>query len=272
MNSKIYLTLALLLTPGLMIPAQASLRWTSAPVLTPERIKGADRRTQSAFRPQNFEATSLEDFPSSKQISTAKALDALDDGRFVLKTAGKNEGNYHWISASDKQGLKFASTVHYFSNPGPAPRRMLTQSKAPLEIRPLNLPREHGRYRANESWDFMVLADGKPLPNAEVLFETSNDSSSQLISNTNGIVSVRFPDDFAAFAEKHAHHDMGGHSAHGRTTAQFAISVTHNDRISAFNYRYAEDAFTDKLLWPAYGLAAAGSLITGFFLFGRKAV
>ena len=269
MKSKLYLAPLLGVLTTLVIPAQANLPWTSAPVLMTERIKGADRRTQSALRPHNITNVSMQDFPSSKGTSMPKQLDALDNGSFTLQASEKNQGNYHWISASDAQGLKFASTVHYFSNPGPAPRQMLKQSKAPLEIRPLDLPREHNRYRANESWDFMILAEGKPLPDAEVLLQTSNETSATLTSDADGIVSVNFPDDFATFAEKHAHHNMG-HAGHGRKSAQFVLSVTHDNKVSAFNYSYAEDAFNNKLVLPAVGLAFSGSLITGLFLFRRR--
>ncbi len=269
MKSKIYLAPLLGVLATLVVPAQANLPWTSAPVLIPERVKGADRRTKSAFRPHNISSISMQDFPSSKGISTPKPLDALEDGSFALQTGGKNQGNYHWITASDAQGLKFASTVHYFSSPGPAPRQMLKQTKSPLEIRPLDLPREHNRYRANESWDFMVLAEGKPLADADVLLQTSNQTSVTLTSDADGIVSVKFPDDFASFAEKHAHHNMG-HAAHGRKSAQFVLSLTHDNKVSAFNYSYAEDAFTNKLVLPAVGLAFSGSLITGLFLFRRR--
>ncbi len=114
-----------------------------------------------------------------------------------------------------------------------------------------------------------MLSQGKPLANATVSLETSNDTTATMTSNASGIVSVNFPDDFAAFAEKHKGHDMG-HASHGRKSAQFALSVEHDNQTSAFNYKYGEDAFTNKSIVPAVGLAFGGSLITGFFLFRRR--
>jgi hypothetical protein len=146
---------------------------------------------------------------------------------------------------------------------------MLKQSKLPLEIKPVNLPREHQRFRANETWDFIVLSQGKPLANATVLLETSNDTTATMTSDANGIVSVNFLDDFATYAEKHKGHDMG-HVSHGRKYAKFALSVEHDNQTSAFNYKYGEDAFTNKSIVPAVGLAFSGSLITGIFLFRRR--
>lgn len=251
------------------LPLQASLSWTSAPLLLSEKVKGGDRRSQSAFRPINLNSTSVKDFPASKGESIPYDLKAKGDGSFIMQAGSKNQGNYHWFTAVDEGSLRYASTVNYFANPGPAPRQMLRQKKLPLEIRPIDLPREHNRYRANENWDFIVLAEGKPLANTGVLLETSNGSSTSMTTNTDGIVSVTFPDDFAAFAEKHKNHDMG-HAGHGRPTAKFVISVQHENKTSAFNYQYGEDAYTSKAVSPAIGYALSASLFTGFFLFKRR--
>ncbi len=254
----------------LALPLQANLSWTDAPVLMQERIKGADRRAQSAFRPLKLTNPTLQDYPPSKGISTPNELSAVGDGSFTMKIGGKNQGNYHWLSAVDKEGLTFASTIHYFSSPGPAPRQMLKQLKVPLEIKPIDLPREHQRFRANESWNFIALSEGKPLANANIQFDTSNGSSQTLSTNSDGIVAVTFPDDFEAYAEKHKNHN-NGHASHGRKSAQFAVSIKHNNMTSAFNYKYGEDAFTNKAVFPAVGILFGGSLITGIFLFRRSA-
>jgi hypothetical protein len=254
----------------LVFPAQAAINWTSAPIITSVNIKGADRRSESAFRPLNISQASMQDYPPAKGESKPDDLTALGDGSFKIKLTDKSPGNYHWLTATDAQGLRFASTVHYFANPGPSPRKTLQQIKLPLEIKPLNLPREHQRFRANENWDFIVLADGKPVARTQVEMETSNGSKATLTTDNNGIVSVNFPDDFAAYAEKHKNHAMG-HASHGRKSAQFVLSVEYHDRTSAFNYRYAEDAFNNKLILPALGLAFAGSLVTGILTLGRKA-
>lgn len=253
------------------VPLQASISWTSAPLLLPEKVKGGDRRSQSAFRAHHINTAIVKDFPPASEESKPGELKAQDNGSFIMQPAGKNQGNYHWFSAVDKEALRFASTVNYFSSPGPAPRQMLKQNKSPLEIKPVDLPREHQRFRANESWDFIVLTDGKPLPATRVLLETSNGSSISMTTNSEGIVSVTFPDDFAAFAEKHKNHDMGGHASHGRQSAQFVVSVQHENKTSAFNYQYGEDAFTNKAVLPAVGYALSASLFTGFLLFRRRA-
>jgi hypothetical protein len=253
----------------LALPVEANLPWTSAPLLLPEITRGADRRSQSGFRTQNMGHVSLQDYPSTKGLSIPKELNALGDGSFIMKIDGKNQGNYHWLTAVDEQGSRFASTVHYFANPGPAPRQMLRQSKLPLEIKPLDLPREHQRFCANENWDFIVLAEDKPVADVQVNMDTSNGTRTTLTTNAYGIITVNFPDDFAAFAEKHKQHDMG-HASHGRKSSNFVLSVEYDNKVSAFNYQYGEDAFTNKLILPAVGMAFGGSLITGLLVFRRR--
>lgn len=270
MKKLIYLTPVCAVLISLATPSHANLNWTSAPLLIAERIKGGDRRSQSAFRPHNMSNALIKDFPSSKGESIPTELNAVGDGSFSLKTDAKNQGNYHWLTAADSAGLHFASTVHYFSNPGPAPRQMLKQNKLPLEIKPVDLPREHQSFRANESWNFIVLSEGKPLADANVVLDTSNGTTATMTTNADGIFNVSFPDDFAAFAERHKGHDMGGHASHARKSAQFVLSVEHNNKVSAFNYKYAEDAFSNKSVVPAVGYALSASLFTGFFLFRRR--
>lgn len=271
MKRLIYLIPAWAVLTTLALPLQANVNWTSAPVLIPEKINAGDRRSQSAFRPHNMNNALMRDFPSSKGESIADELDAVGDGSFRLKVAGDNQGNYHWLSATDGAGLRYAATVHYFSNPGPAPRQMLRQNKLPLEIKPVDLPREHQSFRANEDWKFIVLSEGKPLANANMVLETSNGTSTSITTNAHGIATVNFPDDFAAYAEKHKNHS-NSHATHARPSAQFALSIQHDGKTSAFNYKYGEDAFNNKSVLPALGLAFSGSLITGIFLFSRRPV
>lgn len=268
MNSDHTNLAALLLSLVLVAPASANVGWTDAPLLKAERLKNGDRRSQSRFRPLNLESTRLFEFPPGKETSIANPLEDFGDGSYKIESRGI--GNYHWVTAEDQNGLRFASTVKYFSNPGPAPREMLEQDKVKLEIRPLILPREHGRFRANEQWDFLVKLDGKPLANTEVNMQTSNGSNLRTMTSAQGIANLTFPDDFNTQPDPHAHH-KGGHGGHRRPSAEFAVWIEHHGMTSAFNYKYSPDAFTNKVVLPAVGLLFAGSLITGFSLFRKRA-
>jgi hypothetical protein len=261
------LTSLSLLSLLLALSAQASVDWTSAPLLKMERVKGGDRRSQSKFRPVNLTTEQIVEFPPAKGESTPNPLDAVGDGSYQINTRGV--GNYHWLKAQAVDAQRFASTVKYFSNPGPSPRRMLAQDKTRLEIRPIDLPREHNRYHANESWDFQVMLDGKPVANTTVIMDTSKGSKLQATTNEQGIANLTFPDDFNKNPDPHAHH-RGGHGGHRRPSAEFAVWTEHQGMTSAFNYSYSPDVFTNKAVLPAIGLVFAGSLITGFGLFRKR--
>ena len=203
-------------------------------MLEVERVKGGDRRSQSRFRPVNMDSQKVIDYPSSKADSPPLILESAGDGSFIIKSIGKNGGNYHWVIAEGSNGQRFASTVHYFSNPGPAPRKMLKLNKVNLEIKPVDLPREHQHFRANENWDFQVLFQGEPLANVKVVMETSNGTSKELRSNNSGIVSVPFPDDFKSQQDKHKLHAKHANGAmnHRRQSAKFVLSLQHENVIT----------------------------------------
>lgn len=241
-------------------------------MLVAERVKGGDRRSQSRFRPINMDSQKVIDYPSSKAVSTPNPLESAGDGSFIIRSIGQDGGNYHWVTAEGVNGQRFASTVHYFSNPGPAPRKMLMQDKISLEIRPVNLPREHQQFRANESWDFQVLSKGESLANVKVVLETSNGTTVELSTNNSGIVSVPFPDDFKSQDDEHKHHAQhaSANTGHRRQSAKFVLSLQHEDIITAFNYKYRPDAFNNKVVIPAIGLLFFGSLVTGILLFRRR--
>jgi hypothetical protein len=273
--------------PGLLVcllamPLSAFSAWTDAPMLQPERVKGGDRRAQSLFRPRNLTVAQMVEFAPSSSTSAPKTLQSADDGRFLMNTSGRGEGNYHWVQAQSEDGLRSASTVHYFSNPGPSPRQLLKQQKLPLEIRPVDLPREHRRFRANETWTFEVLHQDSPLAGVPVTLETSKGTRQTMTTDQDGTFNLTFPDDFQQQLEDpHRHHRNhaaksapnaagGGHMGHRRQSAKFVVSATHDGMTSAFNYKYSPDAFNNKSLFPAVGLLFGGSLITGLVLFRRR--
>lgn len=244
--------------------------WTSVPLLLPAPAKGGDRRTQSLVKPVNLTSGQVMVHPPAKGDSPSPpwAAEAQEGGAFAVKSRGA--GNYHRLTATTADGKRIASTVHYFSNPGPAPYSLLQQEVAALEIRPLQLPREHNQYRANETWEFQALYDGKPMPYVTVQLETSNGTRRSQPSNGLGQFGVTFPDDFQPKAAGHQHHgaEHGGHG--GMEQAQFALSVQYEGITSAFNYKYAPDAFADKLVLPAVGFVFAGMLLASPLLLRRR--
>ncbi len=246
--------------------------WTDLPLIEPS--PGRDRR-QAAFRVVNLDAVSVRAFAPGTQAplpeglrftSEREAWDILlDKGRFMLHSAGV--GNYHWLLAREETAdrVTVASTTHYFSNPGPAPTDMLARPKSELEIVPAPLPREHRRYRENDSYGFDVRFQGAPLAGVPVSFTSSAGTRARLVSDAAGRVWLRFPDDVQP-AE-------GG--AHGRgPTNRFVLAVAHDaggrHYLTTFNYSYAEDAYTRRSLAWGGGFMALGGLIALPLIMRRK--
>lgn len=179
------------------------------------------------------------------------------EGRFTLQSAGV--GNYHWLQAREEtpERVKVASTAHYFSNPGPAPTAMLARPKSELEIVPDPLPREHDQYRENQERAFLLRFRNEPLAGAKLRFASSAGSRADFTSDAAGRVLVRFPADVAP-DERQGHHGGGASN-------RFVLAVEHraDDRhyLTAFNYRYDEDAYARRSLVWGGGFLALGGLL-----------
>jgi hypothetical protein len=264
--------------PTVVLAADAG--WTSAPVLLPAPAKG-DRRTQSLVEPANLTSKQVVVFPPFGGATPPEPWTAEpQDGKTVnIKSHG--EGNYHWVVATDTEGKRIASTTYYFANPGAAPRNLLQQDTAALEIKPVKLPREHSQFQSKDTWFFQAIYQGQPLPNASVKLDTSNGTHQTLSSDAEGQVRVKFPDDFGVAVDAGQHvthgenqdggHGGGGHEGHGMgATAQFALSVEHAGITGAFNYKYEQDAFTNKAVLPALGFVFGGMLLASPLLWRRK--
>ena len=245
--------------------------WTSKPMLV--KPKGRRTRGIKTLATANLDAAHVQIYPSIKGDETNASWNVqLENGKAKIKSRGGRQGGYHWASARHEGDgiVSIASTMLYFSNPGPAPRAMLRQDKAELEIRPQRLPREHQHYRAKETWPFQLLYQGKPLAEAEVAFESRNGSSTVYQTNQDGLFDVSFPADFPALDEKASKH--AGH--HGRRKSDFILSTElHQDGrhlVSAFNYHYTPDAYADKDLTLGIGMAMLGMFAATPLLRNRK--
>ena len=248
-----------------------SRAWSSKPLL----VKPGGRRTRGTktLAMTNLDAGQLHVYPSVEDDKENASWDVrLDEGKAKIKSRGGKLGGYHWVTAREEHNstINIASTLVYFSNPGPAPRVMLKQDKAELEIRPQRLPREHQHYRAKETWPFRLLYRGTPMPDSEVLFESKNGSRKVYKTNQAGLFEVNFPADFPVLDDKSSKHT--GH--HGRRKSDFVLSTElHQDGqhlISAFNYHYTPDAYADKDLTLGIGMAMLGMFAATPLLRTRK--
>lgn len=239
--------------------------WTDLPLIA--MLPGRDR-SAVAFRLSHLSADAVTAYAPSRQAPLPEGIrfktDQLEweipvqQGRFALQAAGV--GNYHWLQAREEtpESVKVASTVYYFSNPGPAPTAMLARPKSELEIVPTPLPREHNQYRAGEAWDFSLRFRGQPLPNATLKLVSQAGTQVSFTSDPAGRVRVRFPADIKPRSDEHTTHRRG-------VANHFALAVEHTadsrHYLTAFNGRYSEDAFAQRsLLWGGGFLVLGGLL------------
>jgi len=173
---------------------------------------------------------------------------------------------------------------------------MLKQNKLPLEIKPVNLPREHQRFRALENWPFQVLYQNKPLAEASVLLETSKGSREQYQTDENGLIDLVLADDFKQELKQglmqeqepgqeqqpkhkqqteHKHHagqKQAKNKSHHRRrqSAHFVLSVQHQGMSSAFNAKYSPEPFQQKSILTSIILIIISMAIAWHILYRRK--
>lgn len=186
-------------------------------------------------------------------------------------------GGYYWVTArqEDEGRVMTASTVTYFSNPGPAPRDMLSVPKGGLEIVPMPLPREHSRYRETETWRFLVRYEGLPLTGHPVVLETETGVRRDLTTDQKGMVAVTFPEGVGKRRNLHEGHDGGGGARHhGPPRAGFVLAAEHEvgekSHLTAFNATFSPGPYAGKSLWTGVGFAAAGMLLATPLLRRRR--
>ncbi|MEW6132523.1 MAG: hypothetical protein AB1591_05070 [Pseudomonadota bacterium] len=176
-------------------------------------------------------------------------------------SAGKT-GNYHWLQATEKSalGVTTASTAHYFAAPGPAPTAMLQLPKAELEIVPQPLPREHWRYRAGETWSFLVRFWGEPLANTDVRLKTSGGARREYRTDERGIARVHFPLDATSGAHA-VGHDHGRPEQHRFVLSVDVKGADGRRYLTTFNHHYGPPAGAGRSLPLGLGFLALGGLI-----------
>ncbi|MBI1886831.1 MAG: hypothetical protein HYS19_00415 [Nitrosomonadales bacterium] len=254
-----------------MSGAGKSTAWTAFPTLK-IRMGGESRDLRVVtVVPQGIVASSINAYSNNPE-------DVRAHRQLPLEMAGARldkpeSGGYHWLAAREERGeqVRVASTIQFFSDAGAVnPTAMFMQQKHELEIIPQPYPREHSRYRANEDWKFLVRFNSKPLANQKVLMETRNGSKVELVSDAQGVVHVRIPDDFKAEEPKKT---AGGHD-HERRTSDFVLATEHGEGgkryLTAFNAGYGTDAFYQRNLTMGLGFTLLGMIGASPLLRQRK--
>lgn len=267
MHKKRVLNAILLAAPLLLQPLAAAAQsreagpaWTAFPTLkTRMGGEGRDGKVVTVI-PQGIVADSIAAY--SNDVADAQGRRQLPLDMAGARLDKPARGGFHWLAAREEQNgrVKVASTVYFFSNPGKNPTALFMQQKHELELIPQPYPREHSRYRANEDWKFLVRFNGKLLVGQKVSLETQNGSKSELISDEQGVITVRMPDDFKPEDEKAA----AGMHEHRRRSSDFVLATEHVDGaknyLTAFNSSYGTDALDQRSLAMGLGFMLLGML------------
>lgn len=235
--------------------------WTAYPTLK-TRMSGQAREDRVVtIVPQGIVADSIDVY--STDIKDAGAHRQLPQDMAGARLVKPVAGGFLWLAAREQQAdkVRTASTVYFSSERGGQnPAAMLMQQKYELEIIPQPFPREHSRYRANEDWQFLVRFNGKPLANRKVFLETTNGSRTELMTDAQGGVSVRIPDDFKA---EPISKTAGAHD-HGRRSSDFVLATEYSENnktyLTAFNASYGTDAYAQRSLAMGAGFALLGMI------------
>ena len=240
----------------------AAREWTRLPILTPAMSRGGERGT-AALKMSGIDVAELTVFAAGGPDERRRVAYPVGPEGAKIEAAAPKVGNYHWVVArqESESEVRVASTVWYFSNPGPAPTELLKQAKHELEIVPLPLPREHSTYREAEKREFLVRWNGAPLAAKALTLETEFGSRSSFVTDTRGVATVLLPRDI-----REAKGRGGEEAMMGPQRARFVLGTEHEvdgkRYVTAFNYTYSPDPDrTRSLVWGVafgvIGMAAA---------------
>ncbi len=252
---------------GGMPKATKAPDWTAYPVLIAGGRYSRSEAKYQSFNMHAMEGVTYASYDGDGHVAPDAAVRNLsidDNGALSFKIG--EDGSYYLVRAvghgpGGEEAI--ASTFKYFSKPGPAPRDLLNARRPGFEIIPAILPREHSRYRENQTWAFRVRMNGAPVADTQVVLETSNGTRAEFVTGADGIVDVTFPRDFKDIPKDQWNH--------GRPLAsQFVLAVRHGGLLATFNGDYSLDAYGDKNVWAGVGFAVLGMAVAAPLVRRRK--
>jgi len=185
----------------------------------------------------------------------------IEDGGVVLPRTGVD--NYHALVVERVSADTRTAYVRYeyrHGKPsGHSTSELTAAKKTAFEIVPDPVPREHQRYLSGETWDFVLLFEGAPAAGVPVVLETSHGNRVNAVSDGEGRVSLRIPDDFPDLEE----------GARDRRTAEFSVSAELTNAGTAYRTQLAAEYRVNSSHWQFFGLGAAVTgigMLAGFFV------
>jgi hypothetical protein len=184
----------------------------------------------------------------------------VKDGGIALPATGM--GNYHALVVEQDWGYSKDILIRYEYMRGKesdySPSKLANAEKAPLEIVPDPIPREHYRYLSGSQWDFLVRYKGDVIAGLPVVLETEFGSRLEAITDVEGRVSFQLPDDFPEVKP----------GRRNNSPAELWLTTHYDDGEITYQARLSAPYHVNPSHWQSTGLAAAvfvfGLLAGGF--------
>lgn len=165
---------------------------------------------------------------------------SLKDSVAAIKPSGVD--NYHLLYAvRETSELHETALRYHYMNGRPSnrsPSDLVQADKAPLEIVPNPLPREHARYTSERPAAFLVRYQGKPLADQPIVLESSNGTRWFTKTDNKGNIVFHQPSDFQHIGKGrdnnppadfvvHTRHVDGGREYRTSLSAPYYVNPRH---------------------------------------------
>lgn len=254
MNTRLHRATPLLIL-GLLAQAPGMAAQTIAEP-GPETKQAADQRHQQHHRrePKRIKLPDSEGAVVRlwKPDLTTLSLQ-IEHGSVTLPPTGVD--NYHALVVEKASGhLKTASIRYEYMRGKPSGHstsELTAAEKTAFEIVPNPVPREHRHYLSGEIRNFVLRFNGAPAASIPTILETSHGTRVNAVSDSEGQVSLRIPDDFPDIKE----------GERDRRTAEFSVSAELMDAGITYQTQLIAEYRVDPSHWQSFGL---GATVTGF--------
>lgn len=216
----------------------------------------------AAHNPRAVRGVRLEDSAGATVEIVLPTLEhkplTLTEGKVALRPTGFD--NYHLLLATrqGEGGHETALRYQYMNGrpSGHSPAELVNAEKAPLEIVPMPLAREHARYLGEREATFLVRYQGAPLAEQPISLETSNGTRVYTRTDTDGRVSFVLPNDFPEVNPGRANN----------APADFALRTSYDDNGRLYRTSLSAGYFANPRHWQSFKLGVWAGL--GGFVFG----
>lgn len=188
---------------------------------------------------------------------------ALDQGSARITPSGMD--NYHLLYAVRETAAVHETALRYHYLRGKpsdrSPAELVYAEKAPLEIVPAPLPREHSRYQSATRVTFLLRFQGKALVDHPVTLETTNGLRTGLISDARGRITFELPDDFQRVAigrDNNAPAEFFLHTRHSDGHRDYVTSLSAEYHVNPRHWQSQSGALWSGLAGLMTGLGILG--------------